>query len=65
MIGTDFQVRVWEALLRIPMGRAHLFGSIAAEIGAPKPAARSARRSAPIRCPSSCPATGRSANPAR
>ncbi len=36
MIGTDFQVRVWEALLRIPMNRARTYSSIAAEIGAPK-----------------------------
>ena len=35
MIGTDFQVRVWEALLRIPMGRACTYSSIAAGIGAP------------------------------
>ena len=27
LIGTDWEVRVWEALLKIPMGRArHLFG---------------------------------------
>jgi AraC family transcriptional regulator of adaptative response/methylated-DNA-[protein]-cysteine methyltransferase len=36
MIGTDFQVRVWEALLRIPMGRAVSDSSIASEIAAPK-----------------------------
>ena len=36
MIGTDFQIRVWEALLKIPMGRARTYSSIAAEIGAPK-----------------------------
>jgi AraC family transcriptional regulator of adaptative response/methylated-DNA-[protein]-cysteine methyltransferase len=36
LIGTDFQVRVWEALLRIPMGRAKSYSAIAAEIGAPK-----------------------------
>ena len=36
MIGTDFQVRVWEALLKIPMGRACTYSSIAAGIGAPK-----------------------------
>jgi AraC family transcriptional regulator of adaptative response/methylated-DNA-[protein]-cysteine methyltransferase len=36
MIGTDFQVRVWEALLRIPMGRAVSYSSIASGIGAPK-----------------------------
>ena len=36
LIGTDFQVRVWEALLKIPMNRARTYSSIAAEIGAPK-----------------------------
>lgn len=36
LIGTDFQVRVWEALLRIPMGRAKSYSVIACEIGAPK-----------------------------
>jgi AraC family transcriptional regulator of adaptative response/methylated-DNA-[protein]-cysteine methyltransferase len=36
LIGTDFQVRVWEALLRIPMGRACSYSSIAEGIGAPK-----------------------------
>jgi AraC family transcriptional regulator of adaptative response/methylated-DNA-[protein]-cysteine methyltransferase len=35
MIGTDFQVSVWEALLRIPMGKARSYSSIANEIGAP------------------------------
>ncbi|WP_292551721.1 bifunctional helix-turn-helix domain-containing protein/methylated-DNA--[protein]-cysteine S-methyltransferase [Mesorhizobium sp.] len=35
MIGTDFQLRVWEALLRIPMGKACTYSSIAASIGAP------------------------------
>ena len=36
LIGTDFQVRVWQALLRIPLGRAKPYSTIAAEIGAPK-----------------------------
>jgi len=36
LIGTDFQIRVWEALLRIPLGRAKSYSAIAAEIGAPK-----------------------------
>lgn len=36
LIGTDFQVRVWEALLRIPMGRACAYSAIAAGIGAPR-----------------------------
>lgn len=35
MIGTDFQVRVWEALLKIPMGRARTYSAIAGEIGRP------------------------------
>jgi AraC family transcriptional regulator of adaptative response/methylated-DNA-[protein]-cysteine methyltransferase len=35
LIGTDFQVRVWEALLKIPMGCARSYSSIAAGIGAP------------------------------
>ena len=35
LIGTDFQVRVWEALLRIPMGRACSYSAIAEDIGAP------------------------------
>ena len=36
MIGTDFQLRVWKALLNIPMGRATTYSSLACEIGAPK-----------------------------
>jgi AraC family transcriptional regulator of adaptative response/methylated-DNA-[protein]-cysteine methyltransferase len=35
MIGTDFEVRVWETLLRIPMGRAATYSDIAARIGKP------------------------------
>lgn len=35
LIGTDFQVRVWEALLRIPMGKACTYSAIARNIGAP------------------------------
>jgi AraC family transcriptional regulator of adaptative response/methylated-DNA-[protein]-cysteine methyltransferase len=35
MIGTDFDVRVWEALLKIPMGRAVSYTDIARYIGAP------------------------------
>jgi len=35
MIGTDFQVRVWQALLRIPMGKVRSYGAIADEIGSP------------------------------
>ena len=35
LIGSDFQVRVWQALLRIPMGKACSYSSIAAGIGSP------------------------------
>src|SRR6266567_2533669 len=38
LIGTDFEVRVWETLLRIPMGRAVTYSGIAAKIGATKAA---------------------------
>ena len=38
LIGTDFEVRVWETLLRIPMGRATTYSDIAGNIGAPKAA---------------------------
>lgn len=35
LIGTDFEVRVWEALLKIPMGRAVTYADIARHIGQP------------------------------
>jgi AraC family transcriptional regulator of adaptative response/methylated-DNA-[protein]-cysteine methyltransferase len=35
MIGTDFEIRVWETLLSIPLGRATTYGRIAAHIGKP------------------------------
>jgi AraC family transcriptional regulator, regulatory protein of adaptative response / methylated-DNA-[protein]-cysteine methyltransferase len=38
LIGTDFEVRVWETLLRIPMGRACTYSAIANKVGAPKAA---------------------------
>ncbi len=44
LIGTDFEVRVWETLLRIPMGRATTYSDIADKIGTPKAAARGRRR---------------------
>ena len=34
--GTDFQLKVWEALLKIPMGKLSSYGKLAAEIGNPK-----------------------------
>jgi AraC family transcriptional regulator of adaptative response/methylated-DNA-[protein]-cysteine methyltransferase len=36
LIGTDFEVRVWETLLKIPMGRAVSYSDIAADIAKPK-----------------------------
>lgn len=35
LIGSDFQIRVWEALLRIPINRARTYSALAAEIGNP------------------------------
>ena len=36
LIGTDFEVRVWERLLEIPMGRLTTYSDLAAKAGAPK-----------------------------
>ena len=36
LIGTDFEVRVWETLLKIPMGRAVCYSDIASKINSPK-----------------------------
>ena len=36
MIGTDFEIRVWETLLAIPFGRAATYTDVAAKIGRPK-----------------------------
>ncbi len=38
LIGSDFEVRVWETLLKIPAGRAVSYGDIARHIGKPKSA---------------------------
>jgi AraC family transcriptional regulator, regulatory protein of adaptative response / methylated-DNA-[protein]-cysteine methyltransferase len=38
LIGTDWEVRVWETLLRIPMGRLTSYSSIASRLCAPKAA---------------------------
>jgi AraC family transcriptional regulator of adaptative response/methylated-DNA-[protein]-cysteine methyltransferase len=34
--GTDFQLKVWETLLRIPMGKLSTYGDIASMVGNPK-----------------------------
>jgi len=36
LIGTDFEVRVWETLLKIPMGKAVSYSDIACKIRSPK-----------------------------
>ena len=38
LIGTDFEVRVWEKLLDIPMGKLTTYSDLAAKAGAPKAA---------------------------
>jgi AraC family transcriptional regulator of adaptative response/methylated-DNA-[protein]-cysteine methyltransferase len=38
LIGSDFEVRVWQTLLRIPLGRATTYSDIASHIGKPKAA---------------------------
>ena len=35
LTGTNFQIKVWEALLRIPPGQVTTYGQIAARIGQP------------------------------
>jgi AraC family transcriptional regulator of adaptative response/methylated-DNA-[protein]-cysteine methyltransferase len=38
LIGTDFEVRVWEKLLEVPMGQLTTYSDLAARAGAPKAA---------------------------
>ena len=38
LIGTDFEVRVWEGLLAIPFGSASTYGELAAKLGKPSAA---------------------------
>jgi len=35
LIGTDFEVRVWETLLKVPLGRAATYSDVAKKIGKP------------------------------
>jgi AraC family transcriptional regulator of adaptative response/methylated-DNA-[protein]-cysteine methyltransferase len=32
LIGTDWEVRVWDALLKVPMGRVTTYSDIAAQV---------------------------------
>ncbi|MEJ8474974.1 methylated-DNA--[protein]-cysteine S-methyltransferase [Roseibium algae] len=36
LIGTDFEIRVWQTLLKIPMGKATTYSDIARNLGKPK-----------------------------
>ena len=38
MIGSDFELRVWETLLKLPLGKATTYSDIAGKIGRPKAA---------------------------
>jgi AraC family transcriptional regulator of adaptative response/methylated-DNA-[protein]-cysteine methyltransferase len=38
LIGTDWEVRVWETLLKVPLGRATTYSNIAHKVRAPKAA---------------------------
>src|SRR6266545_6784248 len=38
LIGTDFEVRVWDALIKIPLGRVTCYSDLAGRIGSPKAA---------------------------
>jgi len=38
--GTNFQIRVWEALLQVPRGAVVTYGRLAGRVGLPKGAAR-------------------------
>ena len=48
LIGTDFEVRVWETLLKIPMGRAVCYSDIASNINSPKASRAMGLGSTPI-----------------
>ena len=64
LIGTDFEVRVWEKLLDIPMGKLTTYSDLAAAPVRQKPRAPSAPRSARTRSASWCRATASSARTA-
>lgn len=36
LFGTDFQLRVWQALREIPMGRVRSYAGVAADVGSPR-----------------------------
>ena len=44
LIGTDFEVRVWETLLKVPLGRATTYSDVARKVGSAEGRARGRRR---------------------
>ena len=65
LIGSDFEVRVWETLLAVPLGHAATYSQIAEKVANPKAARAVGAAVGKTRSPSSCRATGFSENPAR
>ena len=61
LIGTDFEVKVWETLLKIPCGKAVTYSSVAQHIGRPSASRAVGQRWGRIRSASSCPAIASSA----
>ena len=64
LIGTDWEVRVWEALLKIPMGRLATYSGIANQVCTPAAARAVGAAVGKNPVPSSSPATASSARPA-
>ncbi len=63
--GTPFQIKVWEALRRIPVGRTMSYGGLAVQIATPRRHVQSAWRTAPTPSPSSSLATASSVRTVR
>ena len=54
LIGTDWEVRVWEALLRVPMGRLTTYSGLAGKVSTPAAARAVGAAVGRTRSPSSC-----------
>ncbi|ARM90079.1 methylated-DNA--protein-cysteine S-methyltransferase protein [Rhizobium sp. CIAT894] len=65
LIGTDFQVSVWQSLMKIPFGKAVTYSDIAKDIGRPTAQRAVGAAVGPTRSPSWCHAIARSARTAR
>ncbi len=64
LIGTDFEVRVWEKLLTIPLGKLTTYSDLATRAGVPKAPRAVGAASARIQFHSWCRATASSARAA-